>query len=192
MVESHLTGAFPRSEKLVATTRTFERGKATQDDVDAALRQDNLSLAALQKDSCLDYSVDGQLNWQDLLRPFSELFTGIEPGSLTRWFDNNTFYRAPIVTGKIAFKGGKVDKFFRTDAFPTNSQKKAILPSPFTFAALAENKDQSSFTEIVDTFAHALKDLLRTLRTMGYNAFQFNDPSLCSKSRSQDEFKIAR
>jgi 5-methyltetrahydropteroyltriglutamate--homocysteine methyltransferase len=192
MVEVQLSGAFPRSEKLVATTRAFERGKANQDDVNASLREDNLSLASLQKDSALDFCVDGQLNWQDLLRPFSELFTGIEPGRLTRWFDNNTFYRAPIVTGKISFKGGNVDKFFRADAYPKNGQKKVVLPSPFAFAALAENKDPSSFKAIVDEFSHALRDLTKSLGALGYSCFQFSEPSLCAKMRTEEDFAIAR
>lgn len=191
MIEAHLSGAFPRSEKLVAATRAVERGRATQDDVERALRDDNLSLASLQKDAALDLSVDGQLNWQDLFRPFSELFTGIQPGSLTRWFDNNTFYRAPIVKGTISYKGDNVARFFRGDAFPTTSRKKAVLPGPFTFATLSENSSKSH-ADLIDDFSHALRDLIKSLQRAGYEIFQFNEPCLCAKTRTEDDFKIAK
>ena len=192
MVETHLSGAFPRSEKLVAATRAFERGKGTEADVEANLRQDNLSLARLQREEALDFSVDGQLNWQDLFRPFSELFTGIKPGSLTRWFDNNTFYRAPLITGKVSFKGHKPDKFFRADSFPKTSRKKAILPGPFTFGALTETSASSPPPDVVDEFSHALRDLISSLQGMGYDCFQFNDPCLCAKGRTGDDFNLAK
>ena len=192
MVEAHLSGAFPRSEKLVAATRAFERGKGSQDEVETILKQDNSSLANLQHDAALDYSVDGQLNWQDLFRPFSELFSGIEPASLTRWFDNNTFYRAPLVKGKINFKGDYTSKFFRADAFPTSSRKKAVLPGPFTFATLSENAASSRRADLVDEFSHALRDLIKSLQGVGYQCFQFNEPSLCAKSRTEDDFSVAK
>jgi 5-methyltetrahydropteroyltriglutamate--homocysteine methyltransferase len=190
MVETHLTGAFPRSEKLVAATRAFERGKATESEVEANLREDNLSLVGLQEESALDFFVDGQLNWQDLFRPFSDLFTGIELGSLTRWFDNNTFYRAPVVSGKIKFKGDKPGKFFRADTLPRNGRKKAVLPGPFTFAALSETN--ASLPDVVDEFSHALRDLIRKLQAMGYTCFQLNEPCLCAKNRTADDFSIAK
>ncbi len=101
MVEAHLTGIFPRSEELVQATRAAVRGKISPTDLEAAFRHDLDALAQLQSDCGLDYVVDGQLNWQDLFRPFSNLFTGITLGSLTRWFDNNAFYRKPIIVDKI-------------------------------------------------------------------------------------------
>jgi len=191
MVEVHLSGAFPRSEKLVAATRAVERGKAKQSDVEAILREDNSSLAGLQKEATLDAAVDGQLNWHDLFRPFSDLFTGIQPGSLTRWFDNNTFYRAPVVSGKVSFKGGKVESFFRQDAFPRTSRKKAILPGPFTFATLAENNTGSSTSDLIDEVSHALRDLIKSLQASRYEIFQFNEPCL-SAQRNDDDFKTAQ
>jgi 5-methyltetrahydropteroyltriglutamate--homocysteine methyltransferase len=192
LVEAHLSGAFPRSEKLVAATRALERRKGTQDEVENALKQDNLSLANLQNDVALDFIVDGQLNWQDLFRPFSKLFSGIEPASLTRWFDNNTFYRAPLVKGKISFTGNDTSKFFRVDASSAIGRKKAILPGPFTFAALSEEPSSSSRPDLVDQFAHALRDLIKNLQGVGYKCFQFNEPSLCEKSLTKDDFTLAK
>ena len=137
MVEAQLTGAFPRSEKLVEATRAVTRGKTSQAEVDAIFDEDLASLVELQNSVSLDILVDGQLNWQDLFRPFSAIFTGVELGGLTRWFDNNTFYRKPNITQKISYKGTDLERYFRHKLLPLNSSKKAILPGPFTFAALA-------------------------------------------------------
>jgi 5-methyltetrahydropteroyltriglutamate--homocysteine methyltransferase len=192
MVEGHLSGAFPRSEKLVEATRAAVRGKIPQADVDSVLRGDIKGLIELQSEIGLDLLVDGQLNWQDLFRPFSELFSGIHLGGLTRWFDNNTFYRKPIVTEKVAFTGKNLDLYFHSTMFLAGAPKKAILPGPFTFAVMSQNSAYSSLEDLVDDVAHGLKDTATLLRKDGYGCFQFNEPALCADSRSRHELEIAK
>jgi 5-methyltetrahydropteroyltriglutamate--homocysteine methyltransferase len=191
MVEVHLAGIFPRSEQLVQVTRAAARGKATQSEVDAILYQDVKALVALQKAAGLEYVVDGQINWQDLFRPFSELLTGIRPSSVTRWFDNNTFYRKPVITEKVRFRGNGTRQYFRDDLLPRDIAKKAVLPGPFTFAAMSENETYASLADLVDDIAHALRDLAKELSKTGYSFFQFNEPSLCYGRTSKDDLKIA-
>ena len=35
---------------------------------------------------------------------------GVDLGPMARWFNNNTFYRAPIITGPIAFRRSVTEK----------------------------------------------------------------------------------
>jgi 5-methyltetrahydropteroyltriglutamate--homocysteine methyltransferase len=192
MVEAHLTGLFPRSEELIQATRGAIRGKVAQSEVEMALRRDIAALIDLQTDSGMDYFVDGQLNWQDLFRPFSVLLTGIEVGGLTRWFDNNVFCRKPIITGKIRSSKVGISEYFRATALPASARKKVILPGPFTFAVMSQNKAYGSLSDLVDDVAHALNDVIRELGRLGYQYFQLDEPSLCTGSRTVDELKIAR
>ena len=192
MAEGHLSGVFPRSAELVETTRAAERGRATLADVDRAFYSDVQSLIALQSQCSLEYRVDGQLNWQDLFRPFSELFTGIRLGSLTRWFDNNTFYRKPIIVEKVGFRGTSLEQYFRYDLLPRGAARKAILPGPFTFAYMSQNNTYSTRAELVDDIAHGLKDLVAALRKAGYSYFQFNEPALCFNKTTKEELETAR
>ncbi len=191
-MEAHLTGVFPRSEQLVEATRAAERGKISQAEVDAILDHDIAELGELQHLANLDSCVDGQLNWQDLLRPFSELFTGIRLGSLTRWFDNNTFYRQPVIVDNIAV--GEVDphRFFRSRLMPAQVRKKAILPGPFTFAVLSHNSAYPSLADLVDGLAHALKSVVRDLGNAGYSLVQFNEPALLVEGRTKQDFELAK
>ncbi len=192
MVEAHLTGAFPRSEQLVEATRAAVRGKISQAQVDAILDNDIASLVELQSSPSMDALVDGQLNWQDIFRPFSDVFTGIQLGGLTRWFDNNTFYRKPIIVEKVTLSGADVGQFFRHDLLPGLARKKAILPGPFTFAVLAQNSAYPSLADLVDDLAHALKQTVAELERVGYSYFQFNEPALCTDGRSKDDLEVAK
>jgi 5-methyltetrahydropteroyltriglutamate--homocysteine methyltransferase len=192
MVEAQLTGSFPRSEKLVEATRAVTRGKVPQAEVDAIFAQDLASLVDLQRSSSLDILVDGQLNWQDLFRPFSELFTGVQLGGLTRWFDNNTFYRKPNIIQKVIYKGTDLERYFKHELLPRNSRTKAILPGPFTFAALAQNSAYKSLADLTDDLAHALRQAANELQKLGYTDFQFNEPALTVDGRSKRDLEVAK
>jgi len=192
MVEAHLTGAFPRSEKLVAATRAADRGNLPASELNQVLHEDIRTLILLEEQWALDAYVDGQLDWQDLFRPFSQILTGIEPGGLTRWFDNNTFYRKPSITQKVEYKGDAIKQYFHVDQLPKTAHKKAILPGPFTFACLSDNKAYKSFPDLVDDLAHSLKAVVRELRAVGYDYFQFNEPCLCAPNRDKSELETAK
>jgi 5-methyltetrahydropteroyltriglutamate--homocysteine methyltransferase len=192
MVEVHLSGVFPRSEKLIDATRAAVRGNLPQAEVERVLLQDIDSLVGLQEESRLDVLVDGQLNWQDLFRPFNQLLTGIDFGTLTRWFDNNTFYRKPIIVEKVSVKSDGLQQYYRSDLLPKVSHKKAILPGPFTFAHLSENRAYSSFSDLVNDLAQALKEIVVALQKRGYEYLQFNEPSICAPNRTQPELEIAK
>lgn len=191
MVEAQLTGVFPRSEKLVEATRALTRGKISQPEVDAIFDQDLASLVDLQRNASLDILVDGQLNWQDLFRPFSDLFTGVQLGGLTRWFDNNTFYRKPNIIQKVAYRGTDLERYFRHALLPGDSRKKAILPGPFTFAVLAQNSAYKSLADLADDIAHALRQAANELQRLGYAHFQFNEPALTADGRNKRDLEVA-
>ena len=192
MVEAHLTGVFPRSEKLIAATRAAVRGNLPQSKVNAAFQEDANSLIHLQNEFALNAFVDGQLNWQDLFRPFTQILTGIEPGGLTRWFDNNTFYRKPIITKKIVFTDHDLEKYFRVDLLPKHSHKKAILPGPFTFAHLSDNRAYQSLPDLVADIAHSLKAVVQALKRLGYDYFQFSEPCMCTPNRTISDLETAK
>ncbi len=192
MVEVHLTGVFPRSEKLIAATRAAVRGNLPKAEVDSVLKHDIDALVQLQRDSRLDSFVDGQINWQDLFRPFSQLLSGIDPGSLTRWFDNNSFYRKPIIVEKVTLESNDFQQYFRSDLLGKGSHKKAILPGPFTFAHLSENRAYSSLPDLISDLGRALGAIVAALQERGYEYFQFNEPSICAPGRTKAELEITK
>ncbi len=192
MVEVHLAGVFPRSEKLIGATRAAVRGNLPQAEVDKVLNHDINALVQLQQDSRLDSIVDGQLNWQDLFRPFNQLLTGLDLGSLTRWYDNNSFYRKPIIVDKVVVRSNELQQYFRNDLLSNVSHKKAILPGPFTFAHLSENRAYSSLADLVTELGRALGAIVTGLQEKGYEYFQFNEPSICAPGRTKAELEFTK
>jgi 5-methyltetrahydropteroyltriglutamate--homocysteine methyltransferase len=192
LIETQLSGAFPRSERLVEATRAAVRGKATQADVQETLDRDIVALGQLQDDAQVKRIVDGQLDWQDLFRPFVHIFSGLEVGGITRWFDNNTFYKKPIVTAKVTFKDTGLTQYFHGNLLPTKTVRKAILPGPFTFATLCDNRAYRTGTELMIDLAHALREVVLELGKLGYSSFQFNEPAICAKTVTDSDLRTGK
>ena len=103
-VQAYQHGIYPRSEDVVAATRGRERGRNSQEDVDRAFAADRVDFLSAQREAGLDFFSDGLLRWQDLFRPFVDSCDGLDAHALVRWFDNNSFFRAPEVVGELTLR----------------------------------------------------------------------------------------
>jgi len=182
---AHLVGIYPRSEKVVELSRALDRGRATPEALAAAVEEDERAVIALQREAGLDYVTDGQLRWQDLLRPLSAGIPGMEPGGIVRWFDNNSFFRHPVITGPLRPTGAAVLAVTNLAAL-AGVRWKAVLPSPFALAALSENRSGRSFAAVLDDAAAVLRAEAQALEAAGCVYLQFSDPVLVTRASPDD------
>jgi 5-methyltetrahydropteroyltriglutamate--homocysteine methyltransferase len=128
-VSAYLHGIYPRSEHLVKATRDYQRGRASREHREEAFAADLAALVSLQQAAGLSHFTDGLLRWLDLFRPLVEACPALQAGGLSRWFDTNSFYRVPQVTGELApaLPG-------RTLEPATPEPSVASLPGPLLFA----------------------------------------------------------
>lgn len=132
-LEAYQHGIYPRSEELVAATRDLDRGRTDEASVDRQFDHDLDRFVETQREAGLDYLSDGMLRWQDVFRPFVEAAEGLASGPLTRWFDTNSFFRAPVVTGALSIDPGAVAL---QDV--GGARRVVSLPSPFAFSRAAQ------------------------------------------------------
>jgi len=184
-VDSTLTGIHSRSEDTVRVSRDFDRSRASKETLDSTFEADAKNLVKLQLESGITRVSDGQLLWQDFLRPFSECLLGLKGGAdLSRWFDTNSFYRKPSVVKKVKLPE---DRSFIQDyevgsalslAKEGNVKRKISIPGPYTLASLVQDDHYSSKDDLISDFAKAIKKLLKNLASTGYESVQINEPSL--------------
>lgn len=176
-----IAGIYSRSENLVRVTRDYDRGRSNEDALNLAFRKDAMDLYKLEKECGFSNFSDGQLRWQDFIRPFSESLSGLESGAdLSRWFDTNTFYKKPKVTKKISTDGTFIKEAKYSESVDSNSSKKRCiaLPGPYTLASLVDDQFYHSNEELMHDFAKALKQIISKLQEDGYSNIQINEPSL--------------
>jgi 5-methyltetrahydropteroyltriglutamate--homocysteine methyltransferase len=129
-VVAYQHGIYPRSERVVQATRDLERGRTSDESADAAFRQDREEFLGLQRRARLDLVSDGLLRWQDLFRPLVEGSEGMDARVLVRWFDNNSFFRAPEALA--APRLVDLPSWVTEDGIP--EPRVATLPSPYLFS----------------------------------------------------------
>lgn len=130
-MQAFAPGIYPRSEELVQATRDLDRGRTTQEAVDALVEQDLGALVSVQQAAGLDLLADGMLRWQDVFRPIVEAADGLEKGALTRFLDTNTFYRAPSATTATPSLSQPLNGGFIS---PVPGPRLVTLPSPYALA----------------------------------------------------------
>jgi 5-methyltetrahydropteroyltriglutamate--homocysteine methyltransferase len=169
-----LTGAFPRPEALVQATRDLDRGRIPPEAAEAAFQVAETEVRRVEKDLGLDTVTGGYLRWSDLFRPFTQIWSGVSAGPLTRFFETNTFYRQPVLErpptpGKGALAGW----------VPRGKDARAVLPGPFTFAALSDIRyaPKGSASAILD-LATALAAEISSLGADRPGHVQFQEPML--------------
>jgi 5-methyltetrahydropteroyltriglutamate--homocysteine methyltransferase len=174
-IAAYVPGIYPRSESLVAATRDLERGRTSAQAVDDLFRAERKQVIELQRRSGLDLFTDGMLRWQDIFRPLAEAADGLEPRTLVRWFDNNSFYRAPHVSGSPRLDGRVPEVFDEEPSLP--EPRAATLPSPFLFSRAAQaDGDRDGLLRTLA--AEVLAPAARALGERGYTLIHLHEPWL--------------
>ena len=166
-------GVYPRSESLVAATRDLDRGRTTEEAVAARFDEDLQEFVEVQKTAGLAFYSDGLLRWPDLFRPLVRACRGLQIGALTRWFDNNTFFRAPEARGDITFDGALPLEFGAAPAVP--SPRVATLPSPYLLSRVAVFEGSRNQL-MVELSRNLIRPLAERLVQEGYGLIQMQEP----------------
>jgi 5-methyltetrahydropteroyltriglutamate--homocysteine methyltransferase len=102
----------------------------------------------------LDRVVEGQARWDDMLAHPLTVHDSVETRGIVRYYDNNNFYREPVVTGELT-PDGDVAAEVDAAAADTKTPLQAVLPGPYSLAQLATDEqygDTAAFLDAVAAF----------------------------------------
>jgi 5-methyltetrahydropteroyltriglutamate--homocysteine methyltransferase len=108
-----------------------------------------------QTDAGLDRVVEGQLRWDDMLAHPLAVHDSVETRGIVRYYDNNNFYREPVVQDDLTFDGD-VAAELDAAAEQVDDGLQAVLPGPYSLADLATDEHYGDET----AFLHAVADFL--------------------------------
>lgn len=175
---SMLTGIAPRSTQTAKIHRMFRDGHAEEADFRAAIGRDSAQLLEAQKGFA--FRSAGQSDWLDIMRPFASRVQGFarrasagddSVGPVTRWFRTNTFYRKPLVNGRISCSGDEI-----AGALPGGESSVAFMLAPYSFSRLVENSFYGSQEQLAIDYAKALSASSEALLRNGYACMLLLDP----------------
>ncbi len=174
-----LTGPFPRSEALVEVTRRKDRGLETEAAVRARYDAESERVTRREIELGFDWVTGGLLPWQDLFRPWIERTENLETGALSRWFETNTFYRPPRVSGPLTRRPrGVLGTLPPLDPDPGGRPRGWVAPGPWTFARLCEDPGGKGTERLSRLWADRLAQEATALRAGGVGSLLLLEPSL--------------
>lgn len=213
---SILTGIHPLSESLIKKIFDFKYGRiASSDHIKQGFEEDIEGLVTLLSQTFAIASSTGNLGWWDLFRPFSEELQGLTHrgniGNLpvARNPLTNTFYRQPIVEGKVSHDGPilKVAKhpflpgsILQTRFLPPHLKKTGwtlCLPGPFSFSravtiSLEGQGMYKSRDELMIDFTKILIEELRFLASEGFSHVICDESAITWEPTDADTVSLTR
>jgi len=166
------------STKLIGSISKWQRKELTDAQLEEVFREITRAVIKEQEAAGLELLTDGQIRWEDLVTPLAKRIQGFEINGLTRWYNNNVYYRRPILHTKPIWKRPALVESYRFAAGCTKKPVKAILPGPYTFADLTEDRHFKSQRKLVMALAEIVNQEALALAAAGAPFIQFDEPSL--------------
>ncbi len=193
MARTTVVGTYPRigdsheEQSLRRAIARLDRGEATAADVREAERQTVRALLREQEAAGIDIVTDGLVSWYDSQSHIAGAFEGVEVGGLVRYFDTNTYYRQPTITGTVRWKAPVVLEDWQYAQGASRAPVKAVLTGPVTLASLALDRHYAKKRPLAIDFAQALAEEVAGLRSAGAQHIQIDEPIL---TRSPEDLPL--
>ena len=192
-MKTTVTGAYPKisdeHQDLRRALHRHDRGELDGDGLSGVLDESTRWAIGELDWAGLDVINDGQVRWDDLLAPFARAWNGCERGPLERFYDNNTYFRQPVITAPITTDGTTLVRDFEFARGVARGQLKAAVCGPLTFATLAEDRHYKSLEERTLAVADAIAAEIRGLGAAGATLVDVEEPALVSHP---EHFALAR
>jgi len=110
-----------------------------------------------QTEAGLDRVVEGQGRWDDNIAHPLAVADAVDTRGIVRYYDNNNFYREPVVVDDLAATGDVADELDAASDLlgDDDGALQAVLPGPYSLADLATDEhygDEAAFLHAVADF----------------------------------------
>lgn len=166
------------STKLIGTITKWQRKELSDAQLEETCREITKAVLREQEQAGLDLLTDGQIRWEDLVTPIARALNGFEINGLSRWFNNNAYYRRPILHKAPVWKGPILAEQYRFAKRATTKPVKAVLPGPYTFAAVSEDRFYKKARPFALKMAEILNQEAKALAQAGAPLVQFDEPAI--------------
>jgi len=189
-IKTTVIGAYPKigdgpdAQELRRALHRRDRGEVTDAELGKVFDEVTRATIGEIEGAGVDVTNDGQIRWDDLLSPFARAWAGVEPGPLERFYDNNTYFRQPVIDGRIVTDGRSLVRDYEFAAGVAKTKLKAAIPGPLTFGTLAARDDQyGSLEERVLAIADATAKEIAGLKAAGATMIDIEDPAVVASPK---------
>ena len=164
--------------KLIGTITRWQKQELNDEQLETVCQEITEAVIKEQEAIGIDLVTDGQIRWEDIVTPIARQLKGVEINGLTRFYNNNVYYRRPIIKAKPVRTGPILADEFRKAQAVARKPIKAVLPGPTTFVTLSEDRYFKHEVKFLRHIATILNAEARSLVEAGAKVIQIDEPSL--------------
>ncbi|HLW47056.1 MAG TPA: methylcobamide--CoM methyltransferase [bacterium] len=179
----------PAPGRWRTSVEKLQRGEITREDLHRVEDEVTAEVLREQADAGVDLLTDGQIRWEDAFTYFARGLDGFTINGLQRYFDTNVYYRQPVATAEVAWRGPITVADYQFAATHSARPVKAVVTGPFTLAVLSKDEFYGTLDQFVMALAAALNKELRALAAAGATVIQVDEPGLLAR---RDQFPLFR
>lgn len=187
-MKTTVIGAFPKisddpgGQELRRALHRFDRGEIDAAALDQVFDGATRAAIAELEASGVEVINDGQIRWDDLFAPLARSWEGVSRGPLERFYDNNTYFRQPVIEKRIATTGRTLVRDYELAKSVAKRTLKAAVCGPLSFATLtAEDKAYKTLEERTLAIADALAAEIKGLGAAGATLVDVEDPAIVAR-----------
>jgi 5-methyltetrahydropteroyltriglutamate--homocysteine methyltransferase len=181
----------PKPARLRNALNKRDRGDITQDELEQVVRDVTVEVIQEQVDAGLDLITDGHVRWEDEQAYIAGKLGGISLNGLQRWYDNNMYFRQPVVEGDVSWREPIIASDYAFAVENSSKPVKAVLTGPFTLATLSQDNHFASIEKLSLAYAEALNAEARALEDAGAKFIQLNEPAITRRKGEYGTFEKA-
>ncbi len=188
-MKTTVVGAFPKisddpgGQELRRALHRSDRGEIDAAALDAVFEAVTRGAIEEIEGAGIDVVNDGEIRWDDLFAPLARAWDGVSRGPLERFYDNNTYFRQPVIEGAIRTNGQTLARDYRFARSIAKRALKAAICGPLTFATLAEDRHYRSLEERTLAVADAIAEEIRGLGAAGATLVDVEDPAIAAQTQ---------
>ncbi|BFH73435.1 5-methyltetrahydropteroyltriglutamate--homocysteine methyltransferase [Sulfurisphaera javensis] len=190
-LETALIGSYPKPIKIAKIISKRNNGKISEEKFQEEIYKFMNSFFSMMKDFKVDFSTDSMIEWDDIEDLTYSFLSNVQKESLTRFFDNNFYYRQIVIKNKLTYKeDNNYIKYFEKANELAKShgiKLKAVILGPLTFLKLSENQYYKNEEELMRDYANAVNSLLSNIRS---DIIEIHEPSIFQKGIKKEILEL--
>ena len=179
----------PRPAKLRNALSLFDKKEISLDELKKVEDEVTVDVMEEQILAGVDLITDGMIRWEDGQTYLARGIEGFSINGLIRYFDTNTYYRQPVVVGRLKWKGPILLRDYLFAKERSKVPVKAVLTGPYTLALLSRDEYYKDKETLVMDLAGILAKEAKALEDEGASWIQFDEPALL---KHKEDFPLFR
>lgn len=185
MLETTTVGSFPKSDELKAARTKARKGQLSAAELLKLEQAETREWIKLQEEIGIDILVDGEFYRGDMATYFAEHLGGFTISDRVRSYGNR-YYRKPIATGKIQWKGPITVEWFKFAQGLTKKPVKGMLTGPYTMMDWSFDEYYPNRRAFCLDLARAIHEEVKALEQAGAKFIQIDEPAVSTRVEELD------